>query len=431
MDPKGKFGSPMRQSFHDNAALVGFPTLSSDGNVMFFSIQKGGKTNLYVAKRTGANTWSTPIMLPAVINTENGAESYPQLFRDSLLFFASTGHPGMGGFDIFYTKITVDGEGHAVSGRSDLSKLEFSTPENLGVPINSGADDFSMVLQQNGNGGFFISNRTANGANRNNIYRFNQEPYIFSEPGKDLAPRLPATVETVTVTSETSTTTQPLAVQTAVGRTDTVFIERIVEIPVERIVEVPVEKIVEKEVFISGGDDEQAAIERLKQTDELRREISRLNAQVSQLTERKSQLSNDLTTCQGALAQERTRPAPATPTTTSEIYRVDAPAAAPVHTAPASQPTTSTGIVYRVQVAASRNTPAPGEYRATFAALHRAMPNLRMETVLGVDGYHRYVTVPFATFAEADAVRRRIQALGYQCFVSGYKGNNRVSMSVR
>jgi hypothetical protein len=61
------------------------------------------------------------------------------------------------------------------------------------------------------------------------------------------------------------------------------------------------------------------------------------------------------------------------------------------------------------------------------------MPNLRLEIITHTpfDGYYRYVTVPFATFAEADAVRRRIQALGFECFVSGYRGNQRVSMSVR
>jgi hypothetical protein len=301
----------------------------------------------------------------------------------------------MGGFDIFYTKITINGEGHAVSGNSDLSKLEFSTPINLGAPINSGADDFAMLVQQNGNGGFFISNRTANGANKNNIYRFNQEPYVFNEPGQYLVPRLPATSATQ-IASETLAA-QPVQ---AIIRTDTVFVE------------IPVERVVEKEVFVGGGD-EQTAI--LQQKD----------AQISQL-------NSDLSACQHSLTQQQVafsqQLAMVTTAVVDEVYQVDAPA--PV--APTPQPvTTPTGIVYRVQVAASQNPPAQGEFRATFDALHRALPDLQMETIRGADGFFRYVTLPFATFAEADAIRRRIQALGYQSFVSGYRGSERVSMSVR
>jgi hypothetical protein len=420
VDPKGKMSKPMQQSFHDNGAVVGFPALSSDGSIMFFSVQKDGKTNLFVVKKTGANAWSTPMMLPAVINTENGVESYPQLFRDSLLFFASNGHPGMGGMDIFYTKIMVNGAGHAVSRNSDLSGLEFSEPVNLGTPINSSADDISMLVQQNGSGGFFISNRPANGTNKFNIYNFNQAPHtLVNELGTHQ-------------TSIPCPPTTPIVTEVlAVHKIDTVFIETKIEIPVE--------KIVEREVFVGSGDEhvilqqKDAQIARLEQ-DLIAMQIAHAT-QIGQVTSsvtdvndiELSQLQRDLTNtrnqlidCQIRLTQQHAT------TPTSPVYNV----AAPTQTS-APIPVTASGIVYRVQVAASTNTPAPGEFRETFDALHRAMPDLRMETVFGEDGFHRYVTVPFATFAEADAMRRRIQALGYQCFVSGYRGNNRVSMSVR
>jgi TolA-binding protein len=372
-DPKGNFGKPASQSFHDNSAVVGFPTLNSDGNVMFFTIQKGGTTNIYVAKKTGTNTWSSPIMLPAVINTDK-IENYPQLFQDSILFFASNGHLGMGGLDIFYTKISIDGEPHAISRNSDLSKLEFSTPTNLGAPINSGADDISALLQPNGIGGLFISNRTVNRDNNHSIYRFNQRPYMFGGVEQNLVSE-PVVTEVAEVI-QVQAVSQPVAAPIATP-----------------VVETPVE---------TKATGTETAI--LKQKDE---QIAQLNVQVSQLNALVTQLKNDLATNQA-----------------NTVHKAGAPAQQPVSATPSE-------IVYRVQIAASTNASAPGEYRATFDALHRVMPDLRMETILGEDGFHRYVTVPFLTFAEADAVRKKIQALGYQCFVSGYKGNNRVSMSVR
>ena len=400
-DQKGKMSKPALQSFHDDGAITGLPTLSSDGKVMFFIIQKDGKTNLHMAKRTGDNTWTAPTMLPSVINTDK-VETYPQLFRDSILFFASDGHEGLGGLDIFYTKIMIDGEGHAVSGNSDLSKLQFSEPVNLGAPFNSTANDFSMLLQQNGNGGFFVSNRTVNGANRNNIYRFNHEPHVFDQPGQYLVKRLPATaaeaevgVRNVNLTKEELLATLEKEAPDVIRIIDTVFVERTIEIPVE--------KIVEREVFVGGGNEPEILQQKDVEIDQLRKNLT--------------DVRNQLATCQATIAnQTLTAPAPA-PTARAT------PAPQPVQ-----QVTSPTGVVYRVQIAAATT---PVGFRATFRDLHRVMPNLQMETIHGSDGFYRYVTIPVATHAEADAVRKRIQALGYQCFVSGYRGSERVSMCIR
>ncbi|MCL2414749.1 MAG: SPOR domain-containing protein [Bacteroidales bacterium] len=330
VDQTGRGSRPAQQSFHDENAIIGHPALSSDGNVMFFTIQRGGQTNLHMARRRGDNTWTTPVMLPAVINT-NRVESYPQLFRDSLLFFASDGHPGMGGLDIFVSRIMLDGKTHAVSGSSDLSRLEFSEPINLGAPINSSADDFSILIQQDGNDGFFISNRSVAGANRNNIYRFNRKPQIFD-------------------------------------RIDTVFVQT---------------PAVEGDV----------------------------QARLQEKIEEIGQLREDLATTREELK--------ACFSTANQIFHAPAQA----------QPADHGRVVYRIQLAASRTS----EFRGHFDALYRAMPNLRMEVITHTpfDGYYRYVTVPFTTFEEADAIRRRIQALGFECFVSGYRGNQRVSMSIQ
>jgi hypothetical protein len=354
---------------------------------MFFTIQKDGKTNLFMARKTGDNAWATPIMLPSGINTDK-IETHPQLFRDSLLFFASDGHEGLGGLDIFYTKIMIDGDGHAVSGNSDLSRLEFSEPVNLGAPINSSANDFSILFQQNGNGGFFVSNRTVNGANRNNIYRFNHEPHVFDQPGQYLVKRLPAAqagVRNVNLTRDELLATLEKEAPDVIRIIDTVFVEKTVEVPVER------------EVFVGEGNEREILQQKDTEIDQLRRNLA--------------DVRNQLATCQTTAANQTSA----------------APAPAARHT-PAQQVASPTEIVYRVQIAAAT---IPDGFHVNFQPLRNTLPNLRLETIRGSDGFYRYVTAPFATFAEADAARRRIQALGYECFVSGYRGNERVSMNVR
>ncbi|GHS85428.1 hypothetical protein FACS1894201_05090 [Bacteroidia bacterium] len=184
LTPKGSISKKANiQSFHDNDAVIGYPTLSSDGKIMFFVMAKNGSTSdIYVTKSQGDNMWSSPIRLGTAINT-NGDEAYPQLYNDSILFFASNGHAGMGGFDIFYSKITVDDVAHAVSGATDLSQISFTVPINMQAPINSGADDYGFVVKKNGQGGLFVSNRTSSGKNLNAIHDFREVPYVFDEKG--------------------------------------------------------------------------------------------------------------------------------------------------------------------------------------------------------------------------------------------------------
>ena len=181
-ETNGKMSKPTPQSFHRTDANIGHPTLSSDGNVMVFTQEISGHSNLYMVRKTSSDNWTEPLRLSSVINTA-GNETYPKLFQDSILFFSSDGHPGLGGLDIFYTKITVNGDGHGLSEKSDFTLLEFSQPVNLGVPINSGADDVSFLLKSEAAGGFFISNRTVDGQNRSQIYSFKQEPVVFEQQG--------------------------------------------------------------------------------------------------------------------------------------------------------------------------------------------------------------------------------------------------------
>ncbi|MGK7394519.1 MAG: tetratricopeptide repeat protein [Candidatus Cyclobacteriaceae bacterium M3_2C_046] len=90
------------------------------------------------------------------INTP-GSESYPFIYQDSILFFSSNGHIGMGGTDIY--KINLKNPDEMV--------------ENVGAPLNSEFDDFGLILYPFSRFGFFSSNR--NKAQNDNIYKFLQE----------------------------------------------------------------------------------------------------------------------------------------------------------------------------------------------------------------------------------------------------------------
>ncbi|MCL2416553.1 MAG: OmpA family protein [Bacteroidales bacterium] len=130
----------------DSAADFVHPWVSADGRVIIFASNKEGSfgyLDLWMATRSSPNEeFGPPQNLGPNINT-SGREAWPFL-KDSLLYFASTGHPGLGGYDMFVSERTEDGWG---------------VPENLGVPMNSSADDFGIVFARCGTRGFFSSNR--------------------------------------------------------------------------------------------------------------------------------------------------------------------------------------------------------------------------------------------------------------------------------
>lgn len=171
---RGKeWGDPEKLPFciDTNATIqYGQPFVSGDGKRLYF-VAKGlddseGGRDIYVSNYVSrGRTWSDPINLGPDINTE-GDEYFPVLYDDTTLYFASNGHPGMGGLDLF---------------RSYGSGTSWSEPENLRMPLNSGADDFAMTFDPDGEGGFFSSNRP--GARGDDIYRFKILPLVFNLTG--------------------------------------------------------------------------------------------------------------------------------------------------------------------------------------------------------------------------------------------------------
>lgn len=127
------------------------PTISEDGKVLYFSSDMGGGLggkDLYKSTLVD-NTWTQPQNLGETVNTPYD-EAFPFLRQNQTLYFASNGHPGMGGLDIFETAITAEG---------------YSEPRNAGYPINTSYDDFGMVVDSLDTHGYFSSNRKNGGYN--------------------------------------------------------------------------------------------------------------------------------------------------------------------------------------------------------------------------------------------------------------------------
>lgn len=156
-------------NFSDNVFSTGHPALTSDGNTLYFVSDMtgglGGK-DIWVIKRK-EGIWGEPKNIGAPVNTP-GNEVFPYIAGDSLLYFSSDGLIGFGGLDIFYSKIKSN---------------SYGKPENMLTPINSSADDFSIVFNENtAMDGYFCSNRQG-GKGEDDIYSFKRAPLILSAVG--------------------------------------------------------------------------------------------------------------------------------------------------------------------------------------------------------------------------------------------------------
>ena len=162
--------------FNSEKYSVGHPTVSNDGKLLYFvSDMPGsiGATDIFVVDILESETnnerdsvyvgYSRPRNLGEKINTA-GREMFPYI-TDSRLYFASDGHLGLGGLDVFQSTIKDD---------------TFITPLNLGAPLNSELDDFSFIIKENQNTGFVSSNRKL-GKGDDDIYSFVRTA-IESEP---------------------------------------------------------------------------------------------------------------------------------------------------------------------------------------------------------------------------------------------------------
>ena len=139
----------------DTVSSYGHPAVSPDGEYLYFTSDMpggfGGKDLWRFNLKDRAGSLEN---LGEFINTE-GDEMFPYMRADSVLYFSSDGHPGMGGLDMFRAQMTVSG-GWKV--------------ENMGMPMNSAADDFGITFGE-GESGYFSSNR-GDGRGYDHIYSF-------------------------------------------------------------------------------------------------------------------------------------------------------------------------------------------------------------------------------------------------------------------
>lgn len=143
---------------------AGHGCFSPNGKRIYFVSDRNngvGQTDLYYSDFENEK-WTAPINLGKQINTE-GNEMFPFITKDNLLYFASDGHLGLGGLDVFVV---------------DLNKPN-ATPINLGAGINSSADDFGLIVEEKGTAGYLSSNR---GDFIDRIYKWERkEPQIKLE----------------------------------------------------------------------------------------------------------------------------------------------------------------------------------------------------------------------------------------------------------
>lgn len=123
----------------------------------YSSNREGGRGGLdiwYVVRDLGRNDddFTFPVNLGPVVNTL-GEEITPFYDQDEgTLYFASNGHPSIGGFDVF---------------RSLGEEVNWTIPENAGLPVNSGSNDYGFIINRDHTGGFLVSNRPFGGEKNN------------------------------------------------------------------------------------------------------------------------------------------------------------------------------------------------------------------------------------------------------------------------
>lgn len=169
----GKWQNVTAVPFSSDQYSTDHPVLTRDGKKLYFSSDMPGSLgsfDIYVVDINEDGTFGTPQNMGSTINTVH-REQFPYINDDgTILYFASDGHQGMGGLDIFMSK-SYDGV--------------FAKPLNLGETINSNMDDFGYIVNEKKNKGYLSSNRKGS----DNLYSFirieNEARYLVEGEVKD------------------------------------------------------------------------------------------------------------------------------------------------------------------------------------------------------------------------------------------------------
>jgi outer membrane protein OmpA-like peptidoglycan-associated protein/tetratricopeptide (TPR) repeat protein len=149
LDPYGYWVTPKSVGDHINRrdSWESQASVTANGDFLYFTSNREegqGGLDIYRCKRLPQGNWSAPVSLPAGVNTSRDEKS-PFIHSDSkTLYFTSNGHPGLGGFDIFYVQAKTDST--------------WFSANNIGYPINSKDDDLGLFVSMDGKTGYFSSN---------------------------------------------------------------------------------------------------------------------------------------------------------------------------------------------------------------------------------------------------------------------------------
>ena len=161
-DKEKSFKTPVKlgENINSSQAEEIAACLNNDGSILYFASNRAGGyggTDLYVSTKLPNGTWGPALNLGPDINTPFN-EDFPNITPDGkTLYFSSTGHTSMGGYDIFKAEL-------------DLTTQKFSNPKNVGYPINTPEDDYNFRMASNGRFGYMAALREG-GMGDLDIYR--------------------------------------------------------------------------------------------------------------------------------------------------------------------------------------------------------------------------------------------------------------------
>lgn len=154
--------------FNSDNYSTAHPILSPDDKTLYFASDMPGtlgQSDLFKVQINEDGSFGTPVNLGKTINTE-GRETFPFINDENEIYFASDGHPGLGGLDVFVSKINEDGNWNEV--------------QNVGADVNSPKDDFAYWIDTKSRKGFFSSNREG-GQGFDDIYKFLETKKLICE----------------------------------------------------------------------------------------------------------------------------------------------------------------------------------------------------------------------------------------------------------
>ncbi|MDX9891363.1 MAG: OmpA family protein [Bacteroidales bacterium] len=159
------FGAPVNTNFWESQ-----PSIAPDGKTIYFTSNRPGgegASDLWKTEMIDEGVFTIPVNLGPNVNTPS-EEDAPFIHPDgTTLYFVSEGHPGMGGRDIFFSTLLADNT--------------WSTPKNMGYPINTSADELNIFINASGTQAYYSSDKEG-GIGGLDIYYFQLDEHLRPTP---------------------------------------------------------------------------------------------------------------------------------------------------------------------------------------------------------------------------------------------------------